>query len=280
MRNLPSLFSVSTAHLLRRKLVLSAFVVSAGFLALYWLLCSQMSKQSGIAGMQASDMALGALLMTFPAAATMVSAFVFILGSSVLPDEIQSGRAAYWAALPVSRTEIFAGFGLSTFAACVSVSLFVFGGIAGITHACLPYVETSIPSALGAFLLWHAVLWSSVTLLSLLVHRMVAIIVCFSAWGVSTFLGGLAQVARSVPGEPVARAIVTASEVSAFVFPADQAFRTMVSGLLPSGARLEDMMAFAGATAGAPALQIGWSALAAVILTVLAARRFARADLR
>lgn len=278
MKNLPSLFSVSTAHLLRRKLVLSAFVVSAGFLALYWLLCSQMSKHGG-AGMQTSDMALGALFMTLPAAATLSSAFAFILGSSVLPDEIQSGRAAYWAALPVSRMEIFTGFGLSSLAACLSVSLFLFGGIVGITHACLPYVETSIPAAIGAFLLWHAVLWSSITLLSLLVHRMVAIIICFSAWGISTFLGGLAQVARAAPGEPVARAIVTAGGVSAVVYPADQAFRTMVYGLLPSGAALDDMMAFAGAITGAPALQLGWAALAAILFTILAARRFAKSDL-
>ncbi len=279
MRNLPSLFSVSTAHLLRRKLVLSAFVVSAGFLALYWLVCSQMSKQSG-AGMQAADMALGALFMTLPGAATLASAFAFILGSSVLPDEIQSGRAAYWAALPVSRTEIFTGFGLSSLAACLSVSLFLFGGIVGITHACLPYAETSVPSALGAFLLWHAVLWSSITLMSLLVHRMVAIIICFSAWGISTFLGGLVQVARAVPEEPVARAIVTAGGVSAVVYPADQAFRTMVYGLLPAGATLEDMMAFTGATASAPLWQIAWAALAAVLFTVLASRRFSGMDLR
>jgi hypothetical protein len=279
MRDLVAITSVSLAQLARRKLVLAALIVSLLFLVLFALICSAAGFE-GPANMNKADVATAALFLTLPGAATLAVAFVFILGSSLLPDEIQAGRAAFWAALPVSRVSIFTGFSVSCLLAGAAVSALLFGGIVLITHIFFPFTETSVLEAAGSFALWLFVLWSSVTILSLVMNRMAAIIICFSLWGLAGFLGGLGQVATVMPEEGPGEVFKTVGLVSSLVYPADPCFRTMMHGLMPRGAMAQDFMAFSGVAAAPGGAVLAWALVWAAALCFLSMRKFRGLDLK
>jgi ABC-type transport system involved in multi-copper enzyme maturation permease subunit len=270
----------SLEQLRRRKLVVAAGIISGIFLALYAFFCSLVRSNSFGATVPGPDAALAAVFLTLPAAASLCAAFFFILGSSLLPEEISAGRAGFWAALPVSRRSLFAGFTLSCLAVSSAISALLFGGIEAIASAFFPFAPTNLPLSLLAFFAWAGVLWAAVTLLSMLMNRIVAIIVCFCAYGFMNFLGGLSQLAGVIPEGGPGKAFQTAGLISALIFPSDPPFRMMVHGLLPRGAAMEDMMAFTGASAQPPLALTLYAAAWSLGVILLAYYRFSRQDLK
>jgi len=272
-------FLNSMEQLARRRLVSAALVIGGLFLAFFALLCHLMASNAGN-GLSSPDAALGALFLTLPSAAYLCAAFQFILGSSLLPGEISAGRAGFWAALPVSRLSVFAGFSLSCLACASGVSALLFGGIEAVTGAFFRNSPTDLPLAILAFMAWSCVLWAVVTLLSMSMNRIVAIIICFCGYGLMNFIGGLAQIAGAMPQGGPGPAFRIAGLVSGLIFPSDPPFRAMMYGLMPAGSSMEQFLAFTGAAVRPPVLltlySLAWSA--AVIW--LAWRRFSRQDLK
>jgi ABC-type transport system involved in multi-copper enzyme maturation permease subunit len=270
----------SLEQLARRKLVVAAGIISVLFLGLYALFCSLVTTQSQGSAIPGPDAALAAIFLTLPAAASLCAAFLFILGSSLLPEEISAGRAGFWAALPVSRRALFSGFTLSCLLVCCALSAFLFGGIEGIAAAFFPNTPTNVLLAVLSFFAWAAVLWAAVTLLSMLLNRIVAIIICFCAYGLMNFLGGLSQLAGAIPEGGPGEAFRTAGLVSAFLMPSDPPFRMMLYGLMPKGAMMEEMMAFTGATAQPPIVLTLYALVWSLGVMLVAYWKFSRQDLK
>jgi|WetSurMetagenome_2_1015567.scaffolds.fasta_scaffold00960_7 hypothetical protein len=277
--SLKPLFINGLEQMTRRKLVIAAGIVAGVFLLLFALICGTVDSGTD-SSLPPADAAMAAIFLTLPAAGSLCAAFLFILGSSVLPEEISAGRAGFWAAQPVSRTALFAGFTLPCLAVGCVLSIVLFGGIEAIVGIYLPYSPHSVLAAAGSLLIWASVLWAAVVMLSLMMNRIVAIILCFCMYGLCNFLGGLAQMADAVPEGGPGQAFRIAGLVSALVFPSDPPFRTMMFGLMPTGASVEEALSFMGVGLEPPTALTLYALAWSVAMVAAALLRFRRLDLK
>ena len=275
----------SLGQLARRKLVLSGAVISLLFLVLFsWPLFRARDAlehdvtASGFAS--SGDAALVAMVSSFPMAAIVIVGISVIINSSLLPEEISSGRMSFWCAHPVSRFSVFAGTILSSLAITSLLALFLLGGIVVLTSIAFPFRPAGIVQALGAFVFWVILPWSVVTLMSMYMRRMAAIVISFGLYAAASFLGGLGQLGRFLQGtSEKANDLITAGDIGTILFPVDGAFRAMQYGLRPVSAVMSEPLAFFGAVEAPDPWKVLYGVLWVSVVLYLAWRKFRSIDL-
>ena len=274
-------------QLLRRKIVLTALAATVLFLGLYWWGVSSASaaeldpgpgrhyEQTGM--FTKADAALAAIITAGPLAATLVTALMIVIGSTLMPEEIAQGRMPMWLSLPQSRLRVYLASGLAPLVLCYLLAVVLFGGVFAITKIYFPFKPTNVFMSLVSMLAWLAVVWSSVIFLSLTVKKVASMLITFFLAAVSSLFGGLHEIMQLFPGD-APEALVTVTNTVLYIFPADRGYRGVVYGLIPSDATITENLAFFGVSARVPYLQLAYALLWSCIFILLGYLRFRRKD--
>jgi len=281
------LFFNGIEQLLRRKIVLTAAIATIAFLGLYWWGVSAASSADlnmghGKADMavdmlRPADAALAAIITAGPLAATLVTALIIVIGSTMLPEEIGQGRMPFWLSLPQTRLKVYLSIGLAPLAISYALSVILFGGILVITMIYFPFTPRNIPLVFVSMLSWLTVVWASVMLLSLVVKKIAAMLIVFFLSSVATLFGGIYEVMQMFPGE-APEAIETITHTVIYVFPADRGFRGVIYGLIPADAVITENLAFFGVTTNVPSIHLIYAFLWSLVLLSIGYWKFRRMD--
>jgi ABC-type transport system involved in multi-copper enzyme maturation permease subunit len=282
-----ALFLNSLEQLLRRKIVLTALIATVAFLGLYWwgvsaassadLTMGQDQADSAMQMLSPADAALAAIVTAGPLAATLVTALIIVIGSTMLPEEIGQGRMPFWLSLPQTRLKVYLSTGLAPLALTFALSIILFGGIFVITKIYFPFVPRNIPLVFLSMLSWLSVVWAAVMLLSLVVKKVASMLIVFFLSAVASLFGGLYEIMKMFPGE-APQALITITNTVIYIFPADRGYRGVLYGLIPGDAVITENLAFFGVTASVPLLHLlyafGWS----LVLLSIGYWKFRRLD--
>ncbi len=249
------MFLNALEHLLRRKLLTVALVVFAVFMLLFWWGLSSSAKEvndfQAVEGdavhnlMTSEDKAWMAMATSGPMLATILIGLTIIMGASVLPDEIASGRLSLWASLPLSRRRLFAGTTLAPLALSTALGYVFFLSAALLIRAYFPYAPANILVALVAMPIWIAVTWAAVTTLSLVMGKIPAMLVTFILGGFSATMGSIVELGKTIPEVNESGIYVVANTVT-MIFPIDRGYRAILSGLLPTRSTIDEFLALMG----------------------------------
>jgi len=278
-------------QLVRRRIVLVAVLASVAFLGLYWwgVSAAASSFERGeltrwdpdaemmVGMLNEADAALAALITAIPMAATLITALTVVIGSSMLPDEISMGRMPFWLSLAQPRSRVYTGSGLAPLAVSTVLSLLLTSGILAITALHFHFTPRNLPLALLSMVLWLTVIWSAVTVLSILLNKIASMVITFFLAGVASMFGGVYELITQFPGE-APPALVTIARVVMFLFPADRCFRGLLYGIIPGDAVVTENMAFFGVTASVPPFHFVYAFLWSLLLLVLGYLRFRKMD--
>ncbi len=274
-------------QLLRRKIVLTAAIATVAFLGLYWWGVSAASSADLHMGQNEADMAvsmlgpadaaLAAIITAGPLAATLVTALIIVIGSTMLPEEIGQGRMPFWLSLPQTRLRVFLSTGLAPLAVSYALSLILFGGIFIITKIYFPFIPRNIPLVLISMLSWLTVVWAAVMLLSLVVKKVASMLIVFFLSAVASLFGGLHEIMQMFPGE-APEALVTITNTIIYIFPADRGYRGVIYGLMPGNAVITENLAFFGVTASIPSIHLIYAFVWSLVLLSIGYWKFSRMD--
>jgi len=249
------LFLNAFEHLLRRRLLTVAFIVFAVFMLLFWWGLSSSAKTAGgfhdesgegMNGlMTPDDKAWMAMATAGPMLATILIGLTIILGSSVLPDEIASGRLSLWASLPQSRRRLFTSTTLAPLALSTALGYLFFITAALLIRAYFPFTPANLPLALVAMPVWIAVTWAAVTTLSLMMGKIPAMLVTFILGGFSATMGSIVELGKTIP-EVGESGIYKVANTVTMVFPIDRGYRAILAGLLPAQTTIYEFLALMG----------------------------------
>lgn len=274
-------------QLLRRKIVLTALLATLVFLGLYWWGVSAAASTDLQAGpgqeygekgfLGPADAALAAIITASPLAATLVTALMIVIGSTMLPEEIDEGRMPFWLSLPQSRLRVFLYTGLAPLALSYMLAVVLFGGILLITRGYFSFTPRNIPLVFTALLSWLTVVWAAVIFLSLLVRKVASMLIAFFLAAVASLFGGLYEIMRMYPGDapPV---LETITRTVMYLFPADRGYRGVLYGLIPRDATITENLAFFGVTAEIPYTHIVYSFAWSALFLTLGYWKFRRLD--
>jgi ABC-type transport system involved in multi-copper enzyme maturation permease subunit len=276
-------------QLLRRKIVLTALIATLVFLGFYWWGVSAASNvdlksaehgQSfqGSEILRPADAALAAIVTASPLAATLVTALMIVIGSTMLPEEIHEGRMPFWLSLPQSRLRVYLSTGLAPLALSYALSIILFGGIFIITRSYFAFTPRNVPLVFIAMLLWLGVVWATVILLSLMVKKVASMLIAFFLSAVASMFGGLYEIMQMFPGEDPPKALVTITNTVMYVFPADRGYRGVLYGLIPRDAAITENLAFFGVTAEIPSIHLIYAFFWSLVLLSIGYLRFRRMD--
>lgn len=282
-----TLFLNGIEQLLRRKIVLTALLATVVFLGLYWWGVSAASKadmhmgqdQADIAVdmLGSADAALAAIITAGPLAAMLVTALIIVIGSTMLPEEIEQGRMPFWLSLPQSRLKVYLSTGFAPLAVSYGLSLILFGGIIIITLIYFPFTPRNIPLVFVSMFLWLTVIWAAVMLLSLIVKKIASMLIVFFLASVATLFGGLHEMMLMFPGE-APDALVTVTNTVIYVFPADRGYRGVIYGMIPRDAVITENLAFFGVTASVPPIHLIYAVFWSLLLLSIGYWKFRRMD--
>lgn len=249
------MFLNALEHLLRRKLLTVALSVFAVFILLFWWGLASSSKASNAfqltSGeeshelMNSGDKAWMAMATAGPMLATILIGMTIIMGASVLPDEIASGRLSLWASLPQSRRRLYAGTTMAPLALSTALGYLFFFSSALLIRAYFPYTPSGIPLALLAMPIWISVTWAAVTTLSLVMGKIPAMLVTFILGGFSATMGSIVELGKTIP-EVGQSGIYKVANTITMVFPIDRGYRAILAGLLPSRSMMDEFLALMG----------------------------------
>ncbi len=281
------MFLNAVEQLLRRKIVLTAAVATVVFLGLYWWGVSAASKadlnmghgpaDQAVKMLGSADAALAAIVTAGPLAATLVTALIIVIGSTMLPEEIERARMPFWLSLPQSRLRVYLSAGLAPLAVSLALSIVLFGGIFAITRVYFPFTPRSLPLVLISMFLWLSVVWAAVMLLSLVVRKVATMLITFFLASVATLFGGLYEIMHMFPGE-APDALVTITNTIIYLFPADRGYRGVMYGLIPGDATITENLAFFGVTASVPPVHLIYAFLWSLLLLSIGYWKFRRMD--
>ncbi|MCK4806962.1 MAG: ABC transporter permease subunit [Candidatus Aegiribacteria sp.] len=281
------MFLNSIEQLLRRKIVLTAAIAAIAFLGLYWWGVSAASSAELHMGHGQADMAvdmlspadaaLAAIITAGPLAATLMTALIIVIGSTMLPEEIGQGRMPFWLSLPQTRLKVYLSIGLAPLAVSYVLSLILFGGIFIITMIYFPFTPKNIPLVFVSMLSWLTVVWAAVMLLSLVVKKIASMLIVFFLSAVATLFGGLYEMMQMFPGE-APKALETITYTIIYAFPADRGYRGVIYGLIPADAVITENLAFFGVTASIPSIHLIYAFLWSLVLLSIGYLKFRRMD--
>ena len=274
-------------QLLRRKIVLTAVIATFVFLGFYWWGVSAASSiefnQGNDSGdpvmsmLGPADAALAAIITAGPLAATLLTALIIVIGSTMLPEEIGQGRMPFWLSLPQSRLRVYLSTSLAPLAVSFVLSLVLFTGICVITRIYFPFSPRSVPMVLISMLIWLAAVWASVTFLSLIIKKVASMLITFFLAAVASMFGGINEIMQMFPGD-APDALVTVTRVIMYVFPADRGYRGVIYGLIPKEAVITENLAFFGVTADVPHLHLVYAVCWSIVLLGLGYWKFRSID--
>ena len=274
-------------QLLRRKIVLTAVIATVVFLGFYWWGVSAASSiefnpgndsADPVMGMLGpADAALAAIITAGPLAATLLTALIIVIGSTMLPEEIGQGRMPFWLSLPQSRLRVFLSTSLAPLAVSFTLSVILFTGISVITWIYFPFSPRSIPLAFISMFIWLAAIWASVTLLSLIIKKVASMLITFFLAAIASMFGGIYEMMKMFPGD-APDALVTVTRVIMFVFPADRGYRGVIYGLIPKNAIITENLAFFGVTANVPPVHLIYAACWSIVFLGLGYWKFRSMD--
>lgn len=272
------MFLNALEHLLRRKLLTVALVVFAVFILLFWWGLASSSKASNVIKvtsgdeshemMNAEDKAWMAMATSGPMLATILIGMTIIMGASVLPDEIASGRLSLWASLPQSRLSLYISTTMAPLVLSTALGYLFFFTSALLIRAYFPYTPAGIPLAIVAMPIWISVTWAAVTTLSLVMGKIPAMLVTFILGGFSATMGSIVELGRTIP-EVGESGIYTVANTITKLFPIDRGYRAILAGLLPTRSSIDEFLALMGysgaVSAGELLYPLAWSALLCVL---------------
>lgn len=268
------MFLNALEHLLRRKLLTVALIVFAVFMLLFWWgLSSSAKADSGFTNesgegmnglMTTDDKAWMAMATSGPMLATILIGLTIILGASVLPDEIASGRLSLWASLPQSRRSLYIGTTLAPLVLSTALGYLFFITAALLIRAYFPFSPADLPLALVAMPVWISVTWAAVTTLSLVMGKIPAMLVTFILGGFSATMGSIVELGKTIP-EVGESGIYKVANTVTMVFPIDRGYRAILAGLLPSRTSIDEFLALMGYSGSVSPAELiyplAWSAL-------------------
>ena len=274
-------------QLLRRKIVLTAVIATFVFLGFYWWGVSAASTIEFTAEMDSADpvmsmltpadAALAAIITAGPLAATLLTALIIVIGSTMLPEEIGHGRMPFWLSLPQSRLRVYLSTSLAPLVVSFTLSVILFTGIFVITRIYFPFSPRSIPIVLISMFIWLTAVWASVTLLSLIVKKVASMLITFFLAAVASMFGGISEMMQMFPGE-APDALVTVTRVIMYIFPADRGYRGVIYGLIPGDAVITENLAFFGVTADVPPVHLIYAVCWSLVLMGLGYWKFRNID--
>jgi len=274
-------------QLLRRKIVLTAFIATLVFLGLYWWGVSTASTadlhlEAGPAKQAASmlgpaDVALAAIITAGPLAATLVTALIIVIGSTLLPEEIGQGRMPFWLSLPQSRLMVYLSAGSAPLAVSYALSLILFGGIFLITRIYFPFTPRNVLLVFISMFSWLTVIWAAVMMLSLILRKIASMLIVFFLSAVASLFGGIHEIMQMFPGD-APEALVTITNTIIYVFPADRGYRGVIYGMIPRDAVITENLAFFGVTASVPPVHIIYAFAWSLVLLALGYWKFSKID--
>jgi Cu-processing system permease protein len=263
-----------------RKVLLVGAVISAAFLALFWL-------GFAVGFDQAADdpdptaTAAAATIMTVLGlyAVQFLAAFMAVLlASGAVAPEIDSGRLHAVLARPLSRTSWLAQRA-GTFAGLASAYIVVMSAaILGIAAGVAGYEAVAPGRAVGLLALEVVVLVALGTALSVRLSAIAAGVVVIALYG-AAWIAGIMEIVGTVLGNDTLERIGVAVSL---VIPSDALWRGasyyLQSPAIAATASANDTIPFAG-NAPPSGLFIGWAVAYAVVWWSLADRWFRRRDL-
>lgn len=272
-------------QLLRRKIVLTAGIATLVFLGLYWWGVSSVASADLTSGpddptmnmLSPADAALAAIITAGPLAATLVTALMVVIGSTMLPEEIAEGRMPFWLSLPQSRLRVFIQLSLAPLAVSYVLSIILFSGILIITKIYFPFDPRNVILVPVFMLLWIAVIWSTVTLLSLVLRKVASMLITFFLAAIASMFGGLYEIIRMFPGT-APEALVTVIRVVMYVFPADRGYRGVLYGMIPGNAVITENLAFFGVFSGVPPVHMLYALFFCIVLMSIGYLKFKKMD--
>ena len=275
-------------QLLRRKIVITAAIATLVFLGLFWWGVSAAASADIRGGghdqghrpavmLGPADAALAAIVTASPLAATLVTALMIVIGSTMLPEEIDEGRMPFWLSLPQSRLRVYLSTGLAPLALSYCLAVVLFGGIFFITRSYFPFTPRSLPLVLVSMLAWLSVIWAAVIFLSLLVKKVASMLIAFFLAAVASLFGGLYEIMQLFPGD-APPALVTITNTILYAFPSDRGYRGVLYGLIPREGTVTENLAFFGVTASVPPAHIIYAYLWCLVFLSLGYLRFRKLD--
>ncbi len=281
------MFLNSVEQLLRRKIVLTACIATVAFLGLYWWGISAASSaelnmgngqaDQAVAMLGPADAALAAIITAGPLAATLVTALIIVIGSSMLPEEIGQGRMPFWLSLPQTRLKVYLSIGLAPLAVSYALALILFGGILVITKIYFPFIPRNIPLALFSMFAWLTVVWAAVMMLSLVIKKIASMLIVFFLTAVASLFGGLYELMKMFPGD-APEALESVTKTIMYIFPADRGYRGVIYGLIPGDALVTENLAFFGVSASVPSAHLIYAFLWSIVLLSIGYWKFRRMD--
>ncbi len=272
------MFLNALEHLLRRKLLTLALSVFGVFMFLFWWGVSSSAKAADEFQIHAGeevqslmgpeDKAWMAMATAGPMLATILIGLTIIMGASVLPDEIASGRLSLWASLPQSRRRLYLSTTLAPLALCTALGYLFFFSAALVIRLYFPFSPGSPLIAVAAMPVWIAVTWAAVTTLSLVMGKIPAMLVSFILGGFSATMGSIVELGKTLPEVGESGVYKVAAVVTA-VFPIDRGYRAILAGLLPARTSIDEflaLMGYAGTfSTGELLYPLAWAAAAAFL---------------
>ncbi|MEW6459142.1 MAG: ABC transporter permease subunit [Bacillota bacterium] len=239
LKGVYTLAILSLAEVLHKKILVAAFVLTAGYLFLFGLGLHYLTADHR--GFELNELAAVQLFsMALYVAVLLTSLLAVLLGVGAIAGELESGTAHALLSRPVSRTAVLLGkyLGYALFMALYALFFFLTmwvlmawqGGVA---------LKGAAP-ALGLFVLQPLVLLALSFWASTVFSTIGAGVVVFILYGVSMVGGILEQIGALLDraGHSAAPALVNTGIVTSLILPVDALYRLASFSLLAKSGQL------------------------------------------
>ncbi|MFB3904100.1 MAG: ABC transporter permease [Acidobacteriota bacterium] len=279
MRTMWIIAALTLREAVRRKIVLAALVMGGLFLAVYsvgfYYLNQDIQRHANVMSLMAMREARNFMLLAGLYVVNFLTIAMAVLTSiDTLSGEIGSGTVQTLVAKPVRRWEIVLGKWIGFLVLLTSYLLLMAGGVMGVVliisgqHAPRPFLGLSLVWLNGILLLNLSFFGGS--RLSTLANGVLA----FGLYGIG-FVGGWIEQFGWVAGKP---AVVNVGIVSSLLFPGEALWKRAAFELQSPLVKALGISPF---TSASPpnGMMIGYAALYAAVILLLAVRKFAGRDL-
>ncbi|PIE52075.1 hypothetical protein CSA37_08450 [Candidatus Fermentibacteria bacterium] len=276
------MFLNALEHMARRKLLLIVGILSVLYLLLFWRGIAAADPKSLVvdSGLKAtdSDLAYAALTIAGSMLSVMVWGLTIVLGSSILPDEMDAGRMSIWTALPQTRFRVYAATTFAPLIVSVIFGYLLFGLTCLITSFYAPFVPSNALQAIVSIPVWLSATWAFVILASLVTGKIPAMLITFVLEGFAVGMGNMVELGKNIP-EINESVFYTVARVITFILPFERGYRSVQAGILPASSIIDEALAFFGIGGTIPLWETLYPAVWAAALFYLGYRIFSRKDL-
>jgi len=280
--------SMTLREALRRKVLIAALVMTAGFLALYGFAAHEAgdSFRAVTAGNSAAELmnriaSVQLLSLGLTPAAFIVGLAAVFASVGIISSELDTGVMYGVLSRPVRRAELVIGKAVGVSLMLAAYSLLTCGAVVGLARWQMGTPLANLPGALALFALEPVTLIALAVLGSTRLPTLANGVLCTIAYGIA-FIGGVIE---QIGGLIQSSTMVDLGIASSLLMPVDAVHRKAISILMPGGLLLGDpgSMGGGGMGLGSPSMPSIWMLLYAALYVGLimwaACRAFARRDL-